>query len=76
MTLLTPYPGLMPSLGHLWELAHGMDEREVTPWEAAKSIGAETTFGEDTDDPQRIRKTLLRLAEHSNTIIEKEPGDE
>jgi nucleotidyltransferase/DNA polymerase involved in DNA repair len=48
---------------HLWELAHGMDEREVIPWEAAKSIGAETTFGEDTDDPGRIRKTLLGLAE-------------
>jgi len=48
---------------HLWALAHGVDEREVIPWEAAKSIGAETTFGEDTDDLERIRRTLLALAE-------------
>ncbi len=49
--------------GHLWELARGIDDRQVVPWEAAKSIGAETTFGEDTDDPERLRKTLLKLAE-------------
>ncbi len=49
--------------GHLWELARGIDDREVVPWEAAKSIGAETTFGEDTDDAERLRKTLLALAE-------------
>ncbi len=49
--------------GHLWELAHGIDDRAVVAWEAAKSIGAETTFGEDTDDPERLRRTLLALAE-------------
>jgi nucleotidyltransferase/DNA polymerase involved in DNA repair len=62
-----PRPTLEALLGeagtHLADLAHGIDEREVVPWEAAKSIGAETTFGEDTDDPDRLRKTLLGLTD-------------
>ncbi|MCI0669086.1 MAG: DNA polymerase IV [Myxococcaceae bacterium] len=32
---------------HLWELSHGVDEREVVPDRAAKSVGAEDTFEED-----------------------------
>ena len=32
---------------HLWELAHGIDTREVVPDRAAKSVGAEETFDED-----------------------------
>lgn len=32
---------------HLWELAHGIDPREVVPDRAAKSVGAEDTFDED-----------------------------
>jgi DNA polymerase-4 len=32
---------------HLWELAHGIDTREVVPDRAAKSVGAEDTFEED-----------------------------
>jgi DNA polymerase-4 len=52
------------SLGiHLWELAHGIDDRQVTPYRDPKSIGAETTFGADTDDPEMLRRTLLELAE-------------
>jgi DNA polymerase-4 len=31
----------------LWELAHGIDPREVVPDRAAKSVGAEDTFDED-----------------------------
>jgi DNA polymerase IV len=31
----------------LWELAHGIDTREVVPDRAAKSVGAEDTFDED-----------------------------
>ncbi len=48
---------------HLWELAQGVDPRPVIPEENAKSLGAETTFSEDTADPSRIRQTLLALAE-------------
>ncbi|XXF75929.1 DNA polymerase IV [Myxococcaceae bacterium GXIMD 01537] len=32
---------------HLWELANGLDSREVVPDRAAKSVGAEDTFEED-----------------------------
>jgi len=48
---------------HLWELAQGIDTREVIPEEPAQSVGAETTFAKDTADPVRIRQTLLALSE-------------
>ncbi len=48
---------------HLHDLAFGRDERTVVPSTAAKSIGAETTFGVDCTDPERIRRTLRRHAE-------------
>jgi len=32
---------------HLWELAHGIDPRDVVPDREAKSVGAEDTFDED-----------------------------
>lgn len=48
---------------HLWELAHGIDTREVIPDEPARSVGAETTFPEDTADHARIRQTVLALSE-------------
>lgn len=52
------------SLGsHIWQLAHGIDERPVTPQRHPKSISAETTFPEDTDDVEVLRRTLLELAE-------------
>jgi DNA polymerase IV len=52
------------SLGsHIWQLAHGIDTRPVTPHRDPKSIGAETTFAADTDDAEVLRRTLLELAE-------------
>jgi nucleotidyltransferase/DNA polymerase involved in DNA repair len=48
---------------HIWRLAHGLDTRAVTAHRAAKSIGAETTFAEDTADPEDLRRTLVELAE-------------
>jgi DNA polymerase-4 len=48
---------------HLWELAHGRDDRPVEPWDDPKSIGAEETFERDTDDAARLRATLLRQAD-------------
>jgi DNA polymerase-4 len=48
---------------HLWELAHGRDDRPVEPWEDPKSIGAEETFGHDTHDFARLRATLLSQAD-------------
>ncbi|TDD89576.1 DNA polymerase IV [Actinomadura rubrisoli] len=48
---------------HLHELAWGRDAREVVPHTPDKSIGAEETFDTDIDDPEIIRRELLRLAE-------------
>jgi len=48
---------------HLHHLARGIDERPVVPEHEWKSLGQETTFDQDSDDPQRIRGTLLELAE-------------
>ncbi len=48
---------------HLQELARGIDSRDVVPEKSAKSIGAETTFDEDTCDIMVIHATLLQLAE-------------
>jgi DNA polymerase IV len=50
--------------GFLQDLARGIDDRPVVAQgEAAKSIGQEHTFGADTDDRARLRKTLLELAD-------------
>lgn len=49
---------------HLWQLAHGRDDREVVPDREAKSISTETTFGRDVGDRQILRTWLLDLVEH------------
>ncbi|GAA2384451.1 DNA polymerase IV [Nonomuraea africana] len=48
---------------HLAALAWGRDERPVTAHVPDKSIGAEETFAADVDDPEVIRRELLRLSE-------------
>jgi DNA polymerase IV len=63
----TPVATLERDLGvahgrHLAALAWGRDERLVTPHVPEKSIGAEETFPTDIDDPDRIRRELLRLS--------------
>jgi DNA polymerase-4 len=47
---------------HLHALAWGRDERAVTPVREDKSVGAEETFETDIDDPDVIRRELLRLS--------------
>ena len=63
----TPLATLQHELGdahgsHLAALAWGRDERRVTPHTPEKSIGAEETFAADIDDPERIRRELLKLS--------------
>jgi DNA polymerase-4 len=63
----TPPAVLQRELGqavgaHLYALAWGRDERPVNPGVADKSIGAEETFATDVDDPEVIRRELLRLS--------------
>ena len=66
----TPLATLQRELGvahgsHLAALARGQDERSVVPRVAEKSIGAEETFAADIDDPELIRRELLRLSERT-----------
>ena len=63
----TPVSTLEPALGpaaaaHLSALAWGRDERRVVPGAQEKSIGAEETFPADVEDPEVIRRELLRLS--------------
>lgn len=47
----------------LWHLARGQDSRRVSAHEPIKSISNETTFFEDTADPDILDGHLWRLAE-------------
>jgi DNA polymerase-4 len=63
----TPLATLQRELGaaagaHLASLAWGRDERRVVSSAPDKSIGAEETFPTDVDDPEVIRRELLRLS--------------
>jgi DNA polymerase-4 len=48
---------------HLWQLAHGIDDRQVVPEREAKSISHETTFEEDIEDLDVLRAWLVDLTE-------------
>jgi nucleotidyltransferase/DNA polymerase involved in DNA repair len=48
---------------HLHDLSWGRDPRPVVAKTPDKSIGAEETFDHDIDDPDIIRRELLRLSE-------------
>ncbi|HEX7247008.1 MAG TPA: DNA polymerase IV [Actinomycetota bacterium] len=63
----TPEPILARLLGeqnarHLHQLAHGIDDREVVPYEAPKSVGHEETFEHDLDDDETLLRELLALS--------------
>jgi DNA polymerase-4 len=47
---------------HLHDLSWGRDPRPVVATMPDKSIGAEETFDHDIDDPEIIRRELLRLS--------------
>ncbi|MFA5059602.1 MAG: DNA polymerase IV [Candidatus Omnitrophota bacterium] len=63
----TPMDALYNRFGengrHLFELANGIDEREVSVGEDVKSVSHEHTFEEDTRDVEGLHKTLLYLSE-------------
>ena len=48
----------------LFHLARGEDHRRVSSRTPVKSISKETTFGEDTSDPESLDGHILRLAEN------------
>jgi DNA polymerase-4 len=49
---------------HLWQLAHGRDERKVVPDRDAKSLSTETTFAQDVGYRTVLRAWLLELVDH------------
>lgn len=64
----TPIDTLVRALGpaagrHLADLAWGRDERSVEAGESERSIGNEETFFRDIDDPDEIKRELLKLSE-------------
>ena len=61
MALLQTYFGEQAQ--HFWNLARGLDDRNVTPDRQAKSISHETTFAEDERDPGVLRNWVIMLAE-------------
>ena len=49
---------------HIWQLAHGEDDRTVVPDREAKSVSTETTFSQDIGDRSVLRVWLLDLVDH------------
>lgn len=49
---------------HIWQLANGLDDRQVVPDREAKSISTETTFPRDIADREILRIWLLDLVDH------------
>ena len=57
----------------LLSLAHGQDDRPVTPNRAAKSSSSECTYAEDIRDGQRIREEIELMArENAEWLREKQ----
>jgi DNA polymerase-4 len=54
---------LGPHGSDLLALAFGRDARPVEPFSPPKSMGAETTFGQDCRDPAKLEETLRGQAE-------------
>ncbi|MBN2366709.1 MAG: DNA polymerase IV, partial [Calditrichaeota bacterium] len=48
---------------HIYKMAVGEDERSVNPAEDVKSVSNETTYDEDTNDSETVRKTVFYLSE-------------
>ena len=57
---------------HLSELSHGVDPRDVVPYEAPKSIGNEETFDRDIDERDEIFRELLALATRVGSRLREE----
>ncbi len=55
----------------LYRLSRGIDEREVHPNEAAKSVSAETTFFDDISSHDELVSILRRLSEKVSARLKK-----
>jgi len=57
---------------HIWQLAHGHDDRTVVPDREAKSVSTETTFAQDIGDRSILRVWLLDLVDHLTSRLRHE----
>ncbi|RYY90517.1 MAG: DNA polymerase IV, partial [Chitinophagaceae bacterium] len=56
----------------LWEKAHGISESAVEPYSEQKSMSHETTFSEDSNDPDFLHRQLVQLTEESAYDLRKD----
>ena len=56
----------------LWRLAHGVDDRKVSPKRQTKSISAESTFDTDIADPRELARILYLLCEKVSGRLKKQ----
>ena len=52
-------------------LSRGVDDRPVVPDHVRKSLGKETTFGEDISDRRVVERTLLDLTEQVASLLRR-----
>jgi len=52
-------------------LSRGVDDRPVVPDHIRKSLGKETTFGEDVSDRRTVERTLLDLTEQVAALLRR-----
>lgn len=56
---------------HLWERAHGIDKRPVSPDHERKSVSAERTFDTDISDPDLLLDRLWSVCEETAARAKK-----
>jgi DNA polymerase-4 len=56
---------------YFYNIAHGLDNRPVEPNRIRKSIGKETTLGEDIDDVEKMLEILENIAERLESSLIK-----
>jgi DNA polymerase-4 len=54
---------------HVWQVAHGWDDRRVVADREAQSISTEKTFGHDIDDPETLRAWLRDLTDQLSSRL-------
>jgi DNA polymerase-4 len=57
--------------GHYYNIVHGEDDRPVNPYRIRKSIGKETTLGEDIDNKEQMIDILNQLALEVEGLLKK-----
>ncbi len=56
---------------HFWNLANGIDERDVELGHKVKSVSLENTFHEDVNDENKIEETIFALSDNVSRILRK-----